>query len=112
MAWQLAEIPNPWGDDPGEGGYDVGSCWRAKPLTPESIRSPEWIASGRGYFIWVVLPSRDLFTPDRLSSNGVSGWTVAGEFPNITVTPSIESCNYHGFITDGVLTDDLDGRTF
>lgn len=112
MPWSLREIANPWGNNPGEGEYDIGSCWRASPLNPESIRSPEWRASGRDYFIWIVLPSRDLFTPDRLSSNNTSGWTVTGELPTITVTPSIGSRSYHGFITDGVLGDDVEGRRY
>src|SRR5215213_10320696 len=69
MGWKLHEIPNPWGEEPlPDGGgilWEIGHCWKAKPLTPESIQSPEWKASGRDYFIWVLLPSRDLFTPDR-----------------------------------------------
>jgi hypothetical protein len=47
-----------------------------------------------------------------MSSNGVNGWTVTGTFPKITVTPSIGSSGYHGFIRDGYLEDDLEGRAF
>lgn len=112
MTWPLVEIPNPWGDEPSEGEYQIGSCWKAPPLKPDYVLAPEWKTSGRDYFIWIVLPSRDLFTPDRLSSNNTSGWTVTGELPNISITPSIGSQSYHGFVQNGVLTDDLEGRTY
>lgn len=120
MSWQLKEIPSPWGEksstDGGGVPWEPGFCWRASPLTPESIRSPEWIASGRDYFIWIVIPGLDgknhLFTPDRMSSNGVSGWEVTGELPNITLRPSIGAVEYHGWVTDGVLSDDIEGRTY
>ena len=116
MSWQLREIPNRWGDKslPDGGGvpWEPGHCWRAKPLTPESIQSPEWKASGRDYFIWIVIPGGQLFCPDRMSSNRVSGWTVDGDLPNITVRPSIGAHVYHGWVTDGVLSDDLEGRTY
>lgn len=116
MTWPLREIPNPWYDKtlPDGGGvpWAPGTCWRARPLTPEGIQSPEWKASGRDYFIWIVIPGGSLFSPDRMSSNGTSGWTVTGELPNITVSPSIGAVDYHGFIRNGVLTDDLEGRTY
>lgn len=46
-----------------------------------------------------------------------SGWTVTGEPPEITVKPSINSRagqpgGYHGFLTAGILSDDLEGRTY
>lgn len=45
------------------------------------------------------------------------GWTVTGEPPLITAQPSINSNpgypdGYHGFLQNGVLTDDLEGRTY
>ena len=40
-------------------------------------------------------------------------WRVTGDPPNLTVTPSINSVGeYHGYLTDGVLSDDLDGRAY
>jgi hypothetical protein len=46
-----------------------------------------------------------------------AGWAVTGEPPAITVYPSINSQagyrqGYHGFLTAGVLSDDLEGRTY
>ena len=40
-------------------------------------------------------------------------WTRTGEAPCVTVTPSINHQGvYHGWLRDGVLTDDCEGRTF
>ena len=59
--------------------------------------------------ISVVCPNGEVWEIDRKSSNG-SGWTVTGEFPNITCSPSIVVYGYHGFLQDGVFTADLEGR--
>jgi hypothetical protein len=66
----------------------------------------------------VVLPNGTDFIVDVKPSRGGPGWTVTGEAPNITVSPSI-NCNafdrlrgYHGFLRDGVFTDDLEGRRY
>jgi hypothetical protein len=41
------------------------------------------------------------------------GWTVTGEVPNITVSPSINFPGYyHGWLQNGILSDDLDGKTY
>ena len=38
-------------------------------------------------------------------------WTRTGDVPNVTVTPSINWFgHYHGWLRDGVLTDDCEGR--
>lgn len=40
-------------------------------------------------------------------------WNVSGEIPNVTATPSINCVGvYHGWVTNGVVTDDCDGRKF
>jgi len=63
--------------------------------------------------IEIVMPNGDYWCPDRKSSNG-TGWTVTGELPNVTCTPSIVSTRrdppYHGFLTNGCFSDDLDGN--
>lgn len=57
-----------------------------------------------------------LFSPDwaYMSAGEVRdgrGWTVTGEPPEITVNPSVNIVgSYHGWIQDGVISDDLYGR--
>lgn len=65
----------------------------------------------------VRLPNRNFFCIDMLPAKGASGWDVSGEAPNITVAPSIynapgEPRAYHGWLQNGVLSDDCEGRTF
>ena len=57
----------------------------------------------------IVCPNGEWWEVDRKSSNG-TGWTVTGEWPRLTVSPSIVVEGYHGFLRDGVFTADLDGR--
>lgn len=61
--------------------------------------------------ICVVCPNGEEWEIDRKSSNG-DGWIVTGELPNITCAPSIVAGNYHGYLRDGVFTDDLEQRTY
>lgn len=40
-------------------------------------------------------------------------WNVTGTIPNITATPSINCVGvYHGFVTNGEVTEDCEGRKF
>lgn len=59
----------------------------------------------------VILPPggvRHHFNPARPPT-----WQVTGTLPNVSVTPSINMIDvYHGYITNGMLTDDCDGRKF
>lgn len=70
-----------------------------------------------GHCYTMRLPGNGEWTIDGPSSNG-PGWTRTGEAPRFTVRPSILSHGsatrktYHGFLTDGVLSDDLDGNTY
>lgn len=41
------------------------------------------------------------------------GWTVTGDLPRITVSPSINIVgSYHGWIQNGVISEDCEGRKF
>lgn len=64
--------------------------------------------------ICVCLPGGGWWTVDQKPSNGSeSGWTVTGDAPNLTAQPSINAEGlYHGWLKDGVLSDDLEGRTY
>lgn len=66
-----------------------------------------------GYLI-VILPNKarfNLTSAERL-------WKITGEPPEITVTPSINMDpnwnheGWHGYLTNGELSDDLEGRNY
>lgn len=124
MSWRLVELPNPFYGPDARPWNELppGSCWRVPLADVEGddpqwhiVRkpSPEFRATGRDYLIFMTLPGGAEWSPDCLSSESGQGWTVTGELPDITVQPSVHQIGrYHGFVTDGVLTDDLDGRTY
>ena len=56
--------------------------------------------------ISVLCPSGSEWCIDAVSSNG-TGWTVTGDVPKITATPSIVVPGYHGFLKDGVFTPNM-----
>jgi hypothetical protein len=66
---------------------------------------------------YVVLPNGAIHNINAKFSDG-SSWAVSGEAPNFTVSPSINCYpsrnrqGWHGYLTNGVLTDDLDGSTY
>ena len=68
--------------------------------------------------LWVRLPNGDAHCVDGASYDGTTwgaGWVVTGEPPTITISPSINyqlGKGWHGWIRDGVITDDCEGRTY
>ncbi len=56
--------------------------------------------------ICIVGPNGEEWEIDRKSSNG-DGWTVTGEWPNLTCSPSIVLKGYHGFLQNGQFTPNL-----
>lgn len=84
--------PNPWAAEPG----DMWAC-----------KSPGHVVEGRAS-CWIIrLPDRAWVwhTNEQAGGDGPH-WTVTGEPPAITVTPSINVGPeiWHGWITDGVMT--------
>jgi hypothetical protein len=62
--------------------------------------------------ICVVLPGRVIWQMNGPGTNGFR-WSVSGEMPNVTASPSINFNGiYHGFVQNGVVTDDVEGRRF
>jgi hypothetical protein len=95
----------------------IGWMWFANNY-PESLLSPQYLQTHKPNRapIYVELPDGP-FCVDSKVSGGNHGWTVAGEAPNITVSPSINSSpgtkdGYHGFLVNGQLTDDVEGRSY
>lgn len=68
----------------------------------------------RPLLVW--LPGRNLFCVDGMCWNSegkYGGWTVTGDAPVITVHPSINLVgSYHGWLQSGVISNDVEGRTF
>jgi hypothetical protein len=57
-----------------------------------------------------IIDSHPTDQPDGHWDVEINGPLVDGQKPDITVTPSIHAVGiYHGFLTNGVLTDDLGG---
>jgi len=63
--------------------------------------------------IVVCMPGNVYFCIDSECGADRSGWEVTGEPPNLTVYPSINHYGiYHGWIRNGVITDDCEGRKY
>jgi hypothetical protein len=102
----------------------VGDMWpapwlrREEPPQPCFFLSPRYVREHAHRPPLVVrLPGPVDFCVDQpeWDANGVhgDGWGCAGEAPNLTLSPSINIGGiYHGWIRDGVITPDCEGRTF
>lgn len=119
MPWPLRIIENPYEGETHWEGWQIGDCWYY-PFALDTLDISEeyhrdW--EGKRPPIVVVLPQRSPvtgeitgwpFCVDECATDKTTGWTVTGELPNITCTPSINAVGaYHGYITDGVLSDGL-----
>jgi hypothetical protein len=84
----------------------VGAMWHSDMLPADSKYDgyvPTW---------YVLLPNNCAWPIQHKGTDGAS-WTMTGEPPNITTTPSINYVKrYHGWIKDGVISEDVDGRKF
>lgn len=120
------------GCEAGHTGYhhtvDVATGERPKPydifLHPKILErqrgtlSRHYPAQNRAP-ITVVLPNGDWFCVDSAywteadPNPDKNGWQVLGEFPDITVSPSINCVGrWHGSLINGELSEDVDGRVF
>jgi hypothetical protein len=98
-----------------------GQEWALRELPPGAILEAPWLdpkpleCTGTyiGPHLLVVLPGSpvNIWNVTGNSSSG-GGWCVNGTPPLLTVTPSILTPRYHGFLTSGVLTNDCEGRLF
>lgn len=83
-----------------------GAMWVADYVPP----GDDW-SGPDGRCLFLRLPDGTDWMIDGPARNG-GGWTRTGEPPKITARPSIASPGYHGWLTDGVLSDDLEGRSY
>lgn len=132
MPWQcvMRDEPPDWGNGErpaiGEMWYEPEPHGQDRPPNREPLSAQyerDW--AGRRPPIVIALPgvSRHGYRtvlldgayfggPDVLNPNR-EGWTITGTPPNLTATPSIHAVgDYHGWLRDGVLSDDVDGRTY
>lgn len=127
MPWTCKLIE--WEDDKysrwGENRMPVGALWY-DPLLLDKQNGPEgtykklapnyyrdW--NGKRPPLWICLPGGNWWCVDTLPVPSLQGdgWKVTGAVPCITVSPSINfEGGYHGWIRDGVVTDDCEGRRF
>jgi hypothetical protein len=108
-SWQAAKKKH--------GFVPVGAMWPMKGAQLKELKdwlSPQYFSDHAATRkpLFVKLPEGSEFCVDSRSSNG-EGWIVSGAPPKVTVSPSIHIVGrYHGYIRDGVITDDVEGRTF
>lgn len=92
--------------------HPPGATW-VSDWFPEEGPNGQW--TGPDGKVWcVMLPAGlEWIIYSYASGTPKQKWQVSGTPPNITVSPSISQVGYyHGFIKDGVITEDCDGRKF
>jgi hypothetical protein len=80
----------------------IGSMWYADWY---SWKGPD------GRSLYVKTPSGG-WCIDGPSSNSKKPWTRTGTPPKVSAHPSINMHNYHGWLQDGVLSDDVEERKY
>lgn len=95
-----------------------GHWWYCTWLKMVAGRPPEFLSSN--YVkndmkhrdpVCIVLPGGDHWIIDQKAFNG-GGWVITGGEGKWTASPSIMTEAYHGYLKDGILTNDTDGRTY
>lgn len=133
MPWPLVLLaPEEWrarADNPGGMRLEPGHCafapWALQPghyvrqhLGANYLKLPE----PRRAPIVIALPDLvngkfQIWYPDEQAWSGTQGyhgdgWVVTGDLPKVSITPSINCVgSYHGWVKDGVISDDVEGRT-
>lgn len=93
-----------------------GDCWWVPDYYPHGLSRQYRERNAHRPPLMVRFPDGLEFCIDVGLGDG-NGWDVRGEVANLTVTPSIRHTHhdrpgYHGYITNGVITDDCEGRQF
>lgn len=90
---------------------DVWYAWDFNGMPLKELLSVEYERDWKGIRppLLVRLPGPvDVCLDRAVDDAGGHGWTVRGTPDNLTVSPSVNIIGvYHGFIRDGVITDDL-----
>lgn len=114
MPWTCRLVPHD------KSPKEVGDVWYA-PWLLDPAKWPDVLSleykrdwAGKREPLVVRLPGPvDLCVDHRADDAGGHGWVVTGDPETLTVSPSINAIGiYHGFIRNGVITDDVEGRTY
>jgi len=122
MGWKLNQISHPKDKKPVAGDWWFMPWWDGIDDKKHKFTSVEYERDWKGKRspISIRLPDGRDFAPDQIAANrtGGQGWKVTGELPNITVRASIgkilgnKTFSYHGYITNGVLSDCIEGSRY
>lgn len=108
MASAIAALPE------GQDWPSPGVCYYAPEIAEHCTASYREQRAHRAPIV-VWCPGPAAFYVDRPASRG-GGWEVIGDIqpvPTLTTMPSILHVGcYHGWLKDGVLSDDIDGHKY
>jgi hypothetical protein len=116
---ELTELPEGYKKQPGDMWYLRHYVRDGKLLyCPSNQYKRDW--ADKRLPLVVILPNGETWEMDRAYGGNPNndGWTITGEAPNITAMPSINAIRepresgYHGWLKNGILSDDLEGRTY
>lgn len=130
MPWQCRLVDDPFHPGgPGREGLRIGDMWYSLWKTTEDCPAAfqadlsdeyrrDW--AGKRPPLVVVVPAlskagyRLIPIDEHYTRPGEThGWTVTGQPPNVTCSPSINAIgDWHGWLQNGVLSDDVEGRTY
>jgi hypothetical protein len=95
---------------------DPSTTFKEDEIPPGAMFDALWLPwTGPDGKSWsVILPPGGMNNVWHIDGQAASGghWARTGEAPNITASPSIKSPRYHGFLQNGVLTTDVEGKVF
>ena len=122
MSWPLRFLKGGLEGQPGRIGDAYYAPWLLTTPMQSQVLSKKYRecwASSRPPIV-IIVPSLARFCVDALAigKDGPygDGWTVSGWIDgpcNLTVSPSIHFVgSYHGWLKDGMLSDDIDGRVY
>ncbi len=129
MSWKIRLLP----ERPEK--PEVGDAWLCPDILKNDQERPLLVGSGNEsatrlspqYYsvnglvrppLVVFMPGNRPFCVDHVFSSGErgwhgSGWKVSGDPENLTLQPSVNLVGtYHGYITDGVIGDEVEGRKY
>jgi hypothetical protein len=124
MPWTCHLIENPELDENGLvdiSKRQVGDMWYldipVEDLGERHLSAQYFAENANRQPIVVLMPGRNYLLVDGKCYDDKKGyhdgWIVKGIPPLLTVTPSLNLVGrYHGYITNGVITDDVEGRKF